>query len=322
MRAPIAVSCGCPSGVGVEIAVRAAARTRARVVLVGDARQIAETAARLGVTLASTVTVSQPVRALAPRDRRPGAPSQAGGRAQLAYVDHALDLVTSGHARALATGPVSKEAIATSGAAGAAGFRGHTEHLQARLGADEVVMAFVSKRLATSLVTTHLPLAEVPRAITPASVASATFWLASLLRRLRPEGRLRVAVAGLNPHAGEGGLLGDEEARVIAPGVATAARRAAAAGLGGVSLEGPIGAETAYRLAARGELAGVVAMYHDQATVPMKLLSFGDAVNISLGLPIVRTSVDHGTGYDKAGTGTADPRGMLSALRLADALTR
>ncbi len=321
-RAPVAVSCGCPSGVGVEVAVHAAARARCRVILVGDARQIAEAAAQGGLTLPARVTIDQPGRALPPRDRRPGAPTEAGGRAQLAYVDRALDLVTSGAARALATGPVNKEVIATSGAPGAAAFRGHTEHLQARLGAREVVMAFVSRRLATSLVTTHLPLTKVPRAITPARVASSAFWLAHLLRRLRPEGRLRVAVAGLNPHAGEGGLLGDDEPRVIAPGIALASRRAAEAGLGGVSFEGPLGAETAFRLAARGELAGVVAMYHDQATIPMKVLSFGDAVNISLGLPIVRTSVDHGTGYDKAGTGEADPRGMVAALRLADALTR
>ena len=321
-RAPIAVSCGCPSGIGVEVAVQAAARMRCGVVLVGDAKQIAETSARLGVTLPPNVTIDQPGRALASRDRRPGAPTAAGGRAQLAWVDHALDLVTSGRARALATGPVNKEVIATSGATGAETFRGHTEHLQTRLGAPEVVMAFVAKRLATSLVTTHLPLAEVPRARSAPAVASAAYWLATLLRRLRPSDRLRIAVAGLNPHAGEGGLLGDEETRVIAPGVALAARRAAAAGLGGLSFEGPLGAETAYRKAASGELAGVVAMYHDQATIPMKLLSFGEAVNVSLGLPVVRTSVDHGTGYDKAGSGEADARGMLAALRLADTLTR
>jgi 4-hydroxythreonine-4-phosphate dehydrogenase len=180
-------------------------------------------------------------------------------------------------------------------------------------------MAFWSKTLTTALVTTHLPLAAVPRAITPAAVASATFWLADLLATLG-EGRPRVAVASLNPHAGEGGLLGREEATRIVPGMAKARARLARANVD-AEIVGPVPAETAIRLAHAGELSGVVAMYHDQATIPMKLASFGDAVNVSLGLPIIRTSVDHGTAYDRAGKGAADARGMREALGLAARLS-
>ena len=184
-------------------------------------------------------------------------------------------------------------------------------------------MAFAAESLTTALVTTHLPLSKVPRAITPARVATATFWLADLLARLggaRPGehgDRPKIAVASLNPHAGEGGLLGREEAEAILPGMTLARARARKARVA-CEIIGPVPAETAFRKAVQGAFAGVVAMYHDQATIPMKLVGFGDAVNVSLGLPIVRTSVDHGTAYDIAGAGTADPRGMLAALRFAE----
>jgi 4-hydroxythreonine-4-phosphate dehydrogenase len=179
-------------------------------------------------------------------------------------------------------------------------------------------MAFWSPRLVTSLVTTHLPLARVPRAITPAAVARAAYWLAWLLARLMKTPP-RVAVASLNPHAGEGGLLGSEETRTIAPGIARARQRLRAMRVD-ATLEGPVPAETAFRLAVGGRWDGVVAMYHDQATIPMKLVEFGEAVNVSLGLPIVRTSVDHGTAYDRAASWTADTSGMKQALALARAL--
>ena len=317
---PLALSVGCPSGIGPEVAVAAAGASRHALVLVGDAAQLLELAAAQGVSLARHRIV-QPGAALLPRERRPGEPSRAGGRAQLRFVDTALDLVTAGEARALVTGPVSKHAIAWSGDPSAASFRGHTEHLQARLDAPEVVMAFWSPKLTCSLVTTHLPLARVPAAVRPKSVAAAAFWLGDLLARLRPDEDLRVVVAGLNPHAGEDGLLGGEERERIDPGIALARERLVRASLP-VELVGPLGAESAFRLARDGSFAGVVAMYHDQATIPMKLLRFGEAVNVSLGLPIVRTSVDHGTAYDRAGKGSADARGMRAALSLAHALTR
>jgi 4-hydroxythreonine-4-phosphate dehydrogenase len=245
-----------------------------------------------------------------------GRPTPAAGRAQLAWIDGATDLARQGVACALVTGPVSKHAIYSSGAGRAAkAFRGHTEHLAERLGARNVVMAFWSEALTVSLVTTHLPLRRVPRAITKEAVCIATYYTADLVHRLGVR-RPRIAVASLNPHAGEHGLLGDEEQTRIEPGVALARRRLTSARIA-AQIEGPLGAETAIRTAHGGAYDAVVAMYHDQATIPMKLLGFGDAVNVTLGLPIVRTSVDHGTGYDRAGTGKADPKGMTLALDLA-----
>jgi len=263
----------------------------------------------------------QPTGDLAAKDRRPGAPTPASGAAQLRWIDAACDLVSTQDADALVTGPVSKEAIVRSKARGASSFRGHTEHLKKRLKAREVVMAFWSPELVTSLVTTHLPLSRVPRAITPARVSTATYWLARLLVRLAPRKPARLAVAALNPHAGEGGLLGSEEEHRIAPGVALARTRLRRARVA-AEVTGPVAAETAFRLAMARQWDGVVAMYHDQATIPMKLSGFGDAVNVSLGLPIVRTSVDHGTAYDRAGLWTADARGMSSAIALAARLAR
>jgi 4-hydroxythreonine-4-phosphate dehydrogenase len=179
-------------------------------------------------------------------------------------------------------------------------------------------MAFWSRSLATALVTTHLPLARVPRAVTAAAVARATYWLSWLLARLS-EGVPRVAVASLNPHAGEGGLLGREEQTQVVPGIARARARLQSSRIRAI-IDGPVPAETAFRLAAGGRWDGVVAMYHDQATIPMKLTEFGEAVNVSLGLPIIRTSVDHGTAYDRAGKWTADARGMRAAIGLAATL--
>jgi 4-hydroxythreonine-4-phosphate dehydrogenase len=332
----LALSIGCPSGVGPEVAVLgAAASPEARCVLTGDEGVIRRAAVLRGVAPERLVAVASAadvgalgegsigIFAGSTRLAEPspyGKPDAAAGAAQLAWIDEATDLVRSGVAAGLVTGPVSKHAVATSGAPGSDRFRGHTEHLAERLGAAEVVMAFSSRELTTALVTTHLALAAVPAAVTPEAVSVSTYWLARLLRALGNE-RPRIAVAALNPHAGEGGLLGDEERTRIAPGIALARRRLEREGVA-AEITGPVGAETAMRLAARGTWDGVVAMYHDQATIPSKLLGFGEAVNVTLGLPIVRTSVDHGTAYDRAGTGEADPRGMIEAIALAVRLSR
>lgn len=334
MSVPIALSLGCPSGVGPEVAVLAGSESPESILLVGNLAVVARAARLKGVDPDRFVRVREPnettslgrgrigvlepTAPLAKEDVRYGVPSKAGGAAQLSWVNAACDLARSGEARAMVTGPVSKDAIARSGAPGLRGFLGHTEHIQHRLGAREVVMAFSSDRLTTALVTTHLPLRKVPGSITKAGVACTTFWLVDLLVKLGKGTRRgpRVAIAGLNPHAGEHGLLGDEESRIVTPGIALARRRVRSKGLVAV-LEGPLGAETAFRLAVAKQFDGVVALYHDQATIPMKLLGFGEAVNVSLGLPIVRTSVDHGTAYDVAGKGTADAGGMRAAIDLA-----
>jgi 4-hydroxythreonine-4-phosphate dehydrogenase len=327
MSAPLpllVVSTGCPAGVGPEVSVAAAAKQKhAATVLLGDAATLRKAAKLVGVAErrlvpwdgktrdASKIYFAQVGEPLSERDRVPGKPSARAGVAQLEYIEAGFTLAKSSSLAALVTGPVSKAAIAHSGLSRARSFLGHTEWLQALDGAKTSVMCFVCDELATSLVTTHLPLGKVPRSIKSAGVAVATVELARLLQHLGKK-KPSLAVASLNPHAGESELLGAEEARAIAPGIAKAKQV-----LGrGASISGPIGAETAYRKAAKGGYDGVVAMYHDQATIPMKLLAFGDAVNVTAGLSIVRTSVDHGTAYDIAWQGCADAGGMAAALEL------
>ncbi len=325
----IVVSVGCPSGVGPEVSVTAAARLRgAPCVLVGDEATILEAAELVGVPRKRFATFrGEPVRGriaiaqhgprLGPRDRRPGRPSKQAGRSQLGWIGAGLAIAKDAGGRVLVTGPVSKWAIARSGARGAASFRGHTEFLRDRDHAATAVMCFASDKLVTSLVTTHLPLAGVPAGITKAAVARSTVALANLLAAL---GRAKplVAVASLNPHAGESELLGGEERRAVVPGIADARRELR----GRARVLGPVAAETAFRRAVAGDYDGVVAMYHDQATIPMKIVAFGDAVNVTMGLSVVRTSVDHGTAYDIAWSGRASADGMLHAMKLAVRLAR
>jgi len=321
----LVVSTGCPSGVGPEVSVAASARLKgAATVLLGDEGALRRAAEVVGISQrrlvawdgnardAKHVYFAQVGEPLGARDRVPGKPNARAGVAQLEYIEAGFTLVKSSSRAALVTGPVSKAAIAHSGLARARGFLGHTEWLQALDEAKTSVMCFVCNELATSLVTTHLPLGKVPRAISAAGVTSSTVELARLLQHLGKK-TPSLAVTSLNPHAGESELLGGEEARAIVPGIARAKKL-----LGhSATVSGPIGAETAFRKAASGGYDGVVAMYHDQATIPMKLLAFGDAVNVTAGLSIVRTSVDHGTAYDIAGRGRADAGGMLAALELA-----
>ncbi len=325
---PVVISTGCPSGIGPEVAVAAAAAlSHVPCVLLGDegvlheAARLRRVAARrlavfAGEKPAPGISVAQVGARLAPEDFRPGRPTPAGGAAQLAYVEAAYSL-SKQRGWPLVTGPVSKEVIATSGVRRARRFRGHTEWLEELDGADHSVMCFAAKSLVTSLVTTHVPLGRVPRLLTPQRVATSTWELVELLRSLGHD-RPKIAVCSLNPHAGEGELLGSEERRAIVPAVEWLRRRLRRR----AEIFGPLGAETAYRKAHGGVYDGVVAMYHDQATIPMKLVAFGEAVNVTQGLSIVRTSVDHGTGYDIAGQGSADARGMRSAIELATALAR
>jgi 4-hydroxythreonine-4-phosphate dehydrogenase len=328
-RPLVFVSTGCPSGIGPEVSVAAAARMKdTAVVLVGDVGTLLAAAALVHVgeqhlvpfdgkaPPGGGIALVQAGPALTPKDRVPGKPNQAAGKAQLAAIEEAYRLVKHHPGSALATGPVSKAAIATSGARGAKKFRGHTEWLQALDGAKTSVMCFYSTKLATSLVTTHVPIGRVPALLTPSGVSDATAWLARLLTELGLQ-RPRVAVASLNPHAGENEMFGREEARAIAPGIALAKKRMKKA-----RISGPIGAETAYRHAYAGRYDGVVAMYHDQATIPMKLVAFGTAVNVTMGLSVPRTSVDHGTAYDIAWTGQADPSGMIAAVELGAKLAQ
>jgi 4-hydroxythreonine-4-phosphate dehydrogenase len=316
------VSVGCPCGIGPEVSVRAAAKIPGTV-LVGDWDMLREAAELVKVSTKRLLRFDGECRdpraiyvhsigtKLLPRDRRPGKPNAASGAAQLAYINEAYRLTKAAPRRALVTGPVSKAAIAHSGVPGAAHFLGHTEWLRDLDRAALSVMCFAAGPLVTSLVTTHLPISKVPKALTPLGVSDAAFQLSELLLALGKK-RPKIAICSLNPHAGESELLGREERTAIVPGILAAAKRVGRR----AELLGPVGAETAFRKAAAGVYQGVVAMYHDQATIPMKLVAFGDAVNVTMGLSIVRTSVDHGTAYDIAWTGVADAGGMRSALEL------
>lgn len=321
----IIISTGCPAGIGPEISVKAAAAWRGVPrVLVGDEETLLLAADLVGASRSKLrrlgpdsvprgggVYILPSGPKLTPADRNGAKLTPAAGLAQLTYIEDAFALAKRVGAP-LVTAPVSKAAVAASGLRRARSFLGHTEWLQALDGAESVTMCFVGKRLASSLVTTHLPLKSVPKALTAAGVSQATYHLARLLRKLGKD-KPHVAVASLNPHAGESTLLGDEEVKAIVPGINDAKKRLA----GKARITGPVGAETAFRLAARGDFDGVVAMYHDQATIPMKLLDFGDAVNVTMGLSVVRTSVDHGTAHDIGWKGVADSGAMQRAIEVA-----
>lgn len=325
----LVVSVGCPAGIGPEVSLRAVARQhRYPCVLVSDEQTLFQAAELCRVSRRRLLRFDGgrprpgaihyvPTKtALSLTDRRPGKPSRRAGAAQLEAIEQAYELVRKIRRAVLVTGPVSKAAIVRSGAPFAKRFVGHTEWLRDLDGADHTVMCFASSRFCTSLVTTHLPLARVPSALSIKGVVQSTSWLARLCRALGVR-RPRLVVCSLNPHAGENEVFGREETRVVLPAV-----RRAKAELGRRALiDGPVGAETAYRLANSGSYDGVVAMYHDQATIPMKLVAFGTAVNVTLGLSIVRTSVDHGTAYDIAWQGVADAAGMRHAVKLAGRLS-
>jgi 4-hydroxythreonine-4-phosphate dehydrogenase len=329
-EAPVVISMGCPRGIGPEVSLSAAlSRTTPSAVIVGSRAVLGQAASALGLSSTRVERIFDfseaegPFQGLRIRETGPelssskrawGKPSPVDGVAQLAYIEAGYELAKK-FSWPLVTAPVSKEVIARSGEVRAKKFRGHTEWLEMLDGASHSVMCFASPRLATSLVTTHVPVRQLSKLISEELIVKATLELVDLLLRTLGK-RPRIAVCSLNPHGGEGKLLGDEEARVILPGVTQAAKMAGKR----AQISGPIGAETAYRHAANGTYDGVVAMYHDQATIPMKLLDFGGAVNITQGLSIVRTSVDHGTAYDIAGRGIADARGMIEAMKMGKAL--
>lgn len=308
VRKPLAISVGDPGGVGPLVTAQACAQSDDRFLVFGDAEQMR---ARFGVV---AMDMSRVELIDVGKGEDVFRPTAKNGAQQLAALDAAIEAVLRGDARALVTGPTSKRAITDSGTP----FTGQTERLAAAcdLPADAVTMMFFGPVLRVALVTTHLAIADVPAAITAARVERTIRHLAEALARIGQTGD--VWVAGVNPHAGEGGLFGDEEARVVGPVVHALQPEAS----GRLTLKGPGPAESIFRAASRGELAGVVAMYHDQATIASKLLDWGAAVNMTFGLPFIRTSVDHGVAYDARERGSADADGMRAAIELAQRMTR
>lgn len=288
MKKPrVAITVGDPAGIGPEVAARAAADR-------------------------SVLEVCDPVLYAPPSGITfvPGMLSAEAGRAAYNLVVRATADAQQGVVDAVATAPVNKEAFRLAGLP----WSGHTDLLQHLTGAAHVAMMFHSDALRVVLATVHLPLADVPRALTREALESTIELTSRALPRFGIAAP-RIAVAGLNPHAGEHGLFGREEADVIQPAIAACRAR-------GIEVTGPFPADTLFVRATRGEFDVVVACYHDQGLIPVKLVAFGQAVNVTLGLPIVRTSVDHGTAFDIAGRGVADPGSMIAAVRLAARLSR
>ena len=283
----VAITVGDPAGIGPEVAARAAADPR-------------------------VLAVCEPVLYGPPDDARfaAGVLSATAGRAAYDVIVRAVADAQRGVVQAIATAPVNKEAFRLAGLE----WTGHTDLLAHLTGASHVAMMFHSDALRVVLATVHIPLAQVPRALTQASLDATIALTARELPRFGIA-RPRIAVAGLNPHAGEHGLFGTEEDTAIRPAIEACRER-------GIDVSGPYPGDTVFVRAVRGECDVVIACYHDQGLIPMKLIAFGQAVNVTLGLPIIRTSVDHGTAFDIAGKGVANPESMITAVLLAARLAK
>lgn len=310
MRIPrIAISIGDPAGVGAEIALKALADESiaqlAEWLLVADAAALNAAAKISGIDIASLNCQRIETGNLAADHNLAFGQLRAEyGVAAIGYVRRATELCIAGEADAMVTAPLNKEAVTLSGRA----FSGHTEYIAQLTGATESRMLLVSEKLATIHVTTHVPLAQACQLDQHRIVR--TIELGNdALKLMRPRAP-RIAVSGLNPHAGEHGLFGSQDSEVIVPAVAEA--RAL-----GIDCSGPHSPDTVFVRGLRGEFDLIVAMYHDQGHIPMKILDFESTVNVSLGIPIIRTSVDHGTAFDIAGRNIADPTNMKAAMKLA-----
>jgi len=327
-RLRVAITLGDPAGIGPEIALKAALSNEVREacvpVLVGSAAACRQTAERLGLDVpireiseAGEIEDAGPtVWVLCPPASRGVPPppvgeiSAAGG--QLAYeaVDEAVRLVLGGALDALCTAPLSKAALHLAGHP----WPGHTEMLAEKTNSPLVAMLMIGGGLRVVPATIHHPLASVPSLLETERIERLLELIARSMAADFGIEHPRIAVCGLNPHAGEGGLLGSEEERIISPAVEHARAE-------GLSVEGPLPADVVFYQMLRGRWDVVLAMYHDQAMIPVKTLAFDRGVNVTLGLPFVRTSPDHGTAFDIAGRGTADPTSLIEAVRLAVELT-
>lgn len=322
-RPLLAITIGDPAGIGPEVVLKALSHSdvyaRARPLVIGD-RSVLERAAawvdadRLVLDVVTEVDAGRydagavtllDLHTAPPGGYTIGEVSPEAGRAAVEFVFRACDLATEGMVDAVVTAPLNKAAMHAAGFT----FAGHTELLAERTGADRVSMLLIGPSLRVVHISTHVALSEAIRRITRKRVEEVidiAHESCLTLGITQP----RIAVAGLNPHASEGGLFGDEEAREVVPAIAAARAR-------GLDVSDPQPPDTVFLRATRGEWDIVVAMYHDQGHIPMKLLAFDTGVNVSIGLPILRTSVDHGTAFDIAGTGKASESSMLAAIDVA-----
>ena len=304
-RPRLGLTVGDPAGIGPEVVAAALCAipfADAELVVYGDLGAVQ----RAGGELANVAT-----HAFTSATVTPGRPDPAAAHGVVQAIQAAARDCLSGALDAIVTAPISKEIIA----AGGFSYPGHTELLEETCGAGRAVMLLVGRGLRVGLATIHCALREVPDRLSTPAIAEVLAIMHRDLERRFALGAPRIAVCGLNPHAGEAGRFGDEEARVIAPAIEAVRAR-------GVRASGPYAADSLFHRAVSGEFDAVLAMYHDQGLGPLKTHAFGRAVNVTLGLPLVRTSVDHGTAFDIAGQGRADPGSMIEAVRLALELSR
>ncbi|HET6890819.1 MAG TPA: 4-hydroxythreonine-4-phosphate dehydrogenase PdxA [Pyrinomonadaceae bacterium] len=322
----IGITMGDPAGIGPEVVLKAVAEDEIRgicvPVIVGDAQLLAHTARTLDLQSGYDVIrqgeplpehLTEPV--IFHLDNiggfvEPGIESGIAGKAAAGYIEAAVELCAAGSIDAIATAPINKRALFLGGYS----FPGHTEFLAHLTGSEDCAMAFVAANLRVVLISTHVPLSEAVRLVERDRIIRVINLAHRELRRWGIE-RPRLAVAALNPHGAEGGLFGVEEASEIMPAIE------ACHGIDDINVRGPFSADTVFLRASRGEFDAVIACYHDQAMIPVKCLSFGEAVNVTLGLPFIRTSVDHGTAFDIAGKGLAEHSSMVAAIKLAAELS-
>jgi len=306
----IGITMGDPNGVGPEVVVKALADSGAEYdAVVYGSRDVFYAASELAGVFPE-YTIVQPFE-LGMSDVVPGKVDRKTGEASLAYIQSAVAAAMSGEIDAVVTAPISKESTHLAGSP----YPGHTEMLKDLTGAENAVMMFEGGKFRVVLVTIHTALANVPGLITKERVLSTIVITHESLRTLFGIDSPRIAVCGLNPHAGESGAFGNEEIVHIIPAVLEARKL-------GIDAEGPYPADTLFFHANKGKWDAVVAMYHDQGLIPFKMLSFEEGVNMTTGLPIIRTSPDHGTAYDIAWKGIADPSSMKAAINVAVRLAR
>ncbi|MBA3323155.1 MAG: 4-hydroxythreonine-4-phosphate dehydrogenase PdxA [Pyrinomonadaceae bacterium] len=326
-RPRIGITMGDPSGIGPEVVLKAVAEESVLKVclpvIIGDAQHLTHTARTLNLHCGYEVIrhdESLPEKLDGPTifhldnirgQIEPGIESGVAGRAAGEYIEAAVELCAAGQVEAISTAPINKRALFLGGYS----FPGHTEFLAHLTHSPECAMAFVAANLRIVLISTHVPLADAIRLVQRERIERVVRLAERELKRWGIRAP-RLAVAALNPHGAEGGLFGVEESAEIVPAVEHCRE------VNGIDVSGPFSADTVFLRAARGEFDAVVACYHDQAMIPVKCLSFGEAVNVTLGLPFIRTSVDHGTAFDIAGRGVAEHSSMVAAIKLAAELAR
>ena len=317
----IGITMGDPTGIGPEIIVKVLSDldifSICRPVVLGDPRALSMALKYCDMPVNEILEPNKAqgrsgqidlvsISRLCRTELIPGKPSAKGGKAMVKYIIHAVEMARQKKIAALVTCPINKALMHEAGYF----FGGHTQLISHLTDTDDFVMMLAGDRLKVALVTIHCPLKEVSSRLDVDEIYKTIIISSNALRKDFDMDRPRIAVAALNPHSGEAGLFGSEEALYIAPAVERARSE-------GYNVEGPFPADTLFYRAMTGQFDLVVAMYHDQALIPLKLLHFSDAVNVTLGLPIIRTSVDHGTAYDIAGKGIADPSSLKAAIGMA-----